>query len=316
MFPTKNVSGGPAGEIQCYALPYGSIGIVSHLLTYWTVAWMGVGRSPIWPFHHMDSGKFDMALSTVSLLTCIPLASISIHRCRLSWHFVLIGVWKLITSVTQSCVAIHRALLIHKATTPTSDTAILLQNTTPHLQQTQYQPAGSQPTQQRPGLYKQSNVTQTSFFHSSDNLPPEAHAKKPDLTPLYWLILYYLGTITGMVGLGALVIADFRQNYYVRCLTYGFIAIVVVLALTTGFYWYKRNLENSQGGYVALRSAYIYTFGGSFMTALAAFGFFSALYSDLVLGAIAGNWAGFPGNGNEILYWAWFAAKRIPMFSH
>ena len=319
MFPTKNVTGGPIGEIQCYALPYGAIGMISHLFTYWTIAWMGVGRTPMWPFHKMDHSKFDIALSAISLLTCIPVATISIHRCRLSWHFILIGIWKLTTSVTQGCVAVHRALITRKANAPASGNAALLANTTPYLQQTGYHPVGSpNPQQQRPGMYRHTNTTQHSFFHSDDQNPPQALAKAKhlDYAPLWWLILYFLGTITGMVGLFGLIIADFRHNSDVRSLTYSFLVIVTVRALTTGTYWYTRHIETSAGGYEALKAAYIQTFGGFFIALLAAFGFFSALYSDLVLGAIAQNWSGFPSRDNQALYWAWFAAKRLPMFSH
>jgi hypothetical protein len=44
LLPKPNATGGPAGEIECYALPYGAIGIISNLLTFWTMAWMAVGR--------------------------------------------------------------------------------------------------------------------------------------------------------------------------------------------------------------------------------------------------------------------------------
>jgi hypothetical protein len=112
LLPTPNVTGGPAGEIQCYALPFGAVGIISHLLTDWTIAWMIYGKAPLWPGHDMDSYLFDMFLATISLCTCVPIASITIHRCRLSWHFVLICIWKLVTSVSLACVTLHRCLII------------------------------------------------------------------------------------------------------------------------------------------------------------------------------------------------------------
>jgi hypothetical protein len=167
-------------------------------------------------------------------------------------------------------------------------------------------------------MYKQSNPTLNSFFTDGDQDHPQTHAKpkQRNYNPLYWLILYFFGTMTGMIGLLALVITDFRHNSDVRSLTYGFAVAIVVLALTSGTYWYKRHMEKSTGGYEALKAAYIHTFGGFFIALLAAFNFFSALYSDLVLGAIAQNWSGFPSENNQVLYWAWFAAKRLPLFSH
>jgi hypothetical protein len=45
------------------------------------------------------------------------------------------------------------------------------------------------------------------------------------------------------------------------------------------------------------------------------FGAMGAFYSDWILGAIAGKWSGMPSGDNEWLYWSYFAAKRLPMFS-
>jgi hypothetical protein len=94
LLPTPNITGGPAGEIQCYALPYGALGLISHLLTYWTIACVSWGRIPIWPKRRIKECNYDMFLAVLALCTCIPIASITVNRCRLSWHFVLICIWK------------------------------------------------------------------------------------------------------------------------------------------------------------------------------------------------------------------------------
>ncbi|KAF2181025.1 hypothetical protein K469DRAFT_713882 [Zopfia rhizophila CBS 207.26] len=315
ILPTKNATGGPMGEIQCYALPYGAIGIISHLLTYWTIAWMGVGKIPLWPWHNLKSSNFDMAVAVVTILTCIPLASVSIHRCRLSWHFVLIGVWKLITSVTLACVTIHRGIITRRALKSNSNSGSesLLNNMTPQVQQTTYSPYAS-PNPQRSRMYSRpNNSTYTSLFTSDDDNTPQV---KTNHSPLYWLILYLLGTIAGMTGLCALIYTSFRHNKDVRHLTYGFAGAIIILPIIVALYFYKSHLQKPQGGGRVLKSAYQHAFWGAAITGIAAFGFFSALYSDLALGAIAGKWSGFPSEDFAPLYWAWFAAKRLPMLSH
>ncbi|KAF2494915.1 hypothetical protein BU16DRAFT_51086 [Lophium mytilinum] len=304
MLPDKNVTGGPLGEIQCYALPYGAIGIISHLLTYWTIAWIGYGRVPLWPKHHISSSKFDLCLAAISMITCIPIATVSIHRCRLSWQFILIGVWKLVTSVVVGAMGIHRAILAREKKPAPSPAGTPLTQPSPYLSP-------------NPGMYKQPNHTTTSFF----TLVPETPIAKPkhNTAPLWWLILYLLGTVTGMTGLIALIITSFRHNKDVRSLTYGFTIAVIVLSMATAAYWYKIHWEANRNGYTgltALTSAYKDTFGSFFLAFIGAFGFFAALYSDLVLGAIAQNWGGFPSEDNSALYWTWFVAKRICMFSH
>ena len=42
---------------------------------------------------------------------------------------------------------------------------------------------------------------------------------------------------------------------------------------------------------------------------------FGVLYSDWILGEIAGNLVGIPSGDVRALYWAYFAAKRLPMFT-
>lgn len=51
-------------------------------------------------------------------------------------------------------------------------------------------------------------------------------------------------------------------------------------------------------------------------TAIAILCFFGVLYSDWVLGFMTGNLLGAPGTANPVIFWTYFAAKRLPlMFS-
>jgi hypothetical protein len=314
LLPKPNATGGPAGEIECYALPYGAIGIISNLLTFWTMAWMAVGRIPLWPWYRMNSSKFDMVLAVVTLCTCIPIASITIHRCRLSWHFILIGVWKLVTSVSLACVTLHRCFIARREDKDRARNAPM--SRTPHLQMaqsTQYSPLGSpNPTPNPQAMYKQGNNSTALTFFTDTSHPP----LRKDYTPLYWLVLYLAGTVCGMTGLLALVYTSFRHNRLIRNLSYGFAAPAIVLPLLTAVFFYKKHLELPNGGYEVLISTYKQTTGGALISLIAVFGVFSALYSDLVLGAIADNLFGLPSGDFAPLYWAWFVAKRVSLLSH
>lgn len=42
---------------------------------------------------------------------------------------------------------------------------------------------------------------------------------------------------------------------------------------------------------------------------------FGLLYMDWILGAIAGNFAGVPSKGNALLYWTYFAVKRLGLLA-
>jgi putative effector of murein hydrolase LrgA (UPF0299 family) len=298
LLPSPNVTSGPVGEIQCYALPYGAVGIISHLLTYWTIAWLSVGQTPLWPWHKMRTWKFDMFLAILALCTCIPIASITMHRCRLSWHFLLICIWKLVTSVSLACITIHRCLIIRRDLKPS--------NRHGYQQAMTNEPYNN-------AMYEQPR--NSSAFFSQDNIKSTNRNDRKNLTPLWWLTLYLSGTIVGMVGLCSLLYTAFRHDKTIRHLTYGFGAAMAIIPLLVAIYWYIQHLEKAEGGSRVCMSAFWHTLGGAILAFTAVFGFFSSLYSDLVLGSIADNLFGLPSVDFAPLYWAWFIAKRLPMLS-
>lgn len=299
--PNPNITGGPAGEIQCYALPYGAMGIISHLLTYWTIAWIGWGKVPLWPANNMHQYQLDLFLAIATLCTCIPIASITIVRCRLSWHFILISIWKLVTSVSVAFISIHRCIIIRRE--GKLRTAAANEST--------YQLVGYDSYQNHHA--SQSNeggrITQ---FSSND---PSRDQKKADLSPLFWLLLFLAGTVVGMVGLGSMLWKNFAHDKTIRRLTYGFAAPMVILPGMVAAYWYTTHCCGASSGRHGLQRAYRHTFRGALAAFVAVFGFFSALYGDLVLGIIAGNILGIPTGDVAPLYWIWFVAKRVPMLS-
>jgi hypothetical protein len=285
LFPTPNITGGPAGEIQCYALPYGALGLISHLLTYWTIACVSWGRIPIWPKRRIKECNYDIFLAILALCTCIPIASITMNRCRLSWHFLLICIWKLLTSVSLACITIHRCIVIRRE-----------------------EPQSGTEDAERAGNPQED-------AHDTSRHSRIIHAKI-DLTPLWWLLLYLAGTIVGMVGLCSLLYTTFRQDETIRSLTYGFGGALAIIPVLIAIYWFQRSLsDDKKGGRKAFLLAFRNTFGGAFLGFIAVFGFFSSLYSDLVLGTIANNITGLPSQDFAPIYWAWFIAKRLPLLS-
>ena len=76
------------------------------------------------------------------------------------------------------------------------------------------------------------------------------------------------------------------------------------------------------GGFVALGLEEYGLIGrtvGAFVGVLAAsvsgVSVVGALYSDWILGAIAGNYGGVPSGDNVWLYWGYFVAKKLPLGS-
>jgi len=112
--------GTPAQEIQCYALPYGGLGFLSHALTYYQIIIVSFHRTPLAPWRKLSldyrfkasfSVLWDITINVISMIWSVTLAGFTISSCRNSWPFVLIGVWKATLSISLNAVGITRVLM-------------------------------------------------------------------------------------------------------------------------------------------------------------------------------------------------------------
>lgn len=255
MLPTKGTS--LQDEIKCYSLPYGGIGFLSHMLTYWAMFWLGFGRRPWMPWKHLDEGIFDLVLMTGQLLISIAIASFTIVRCQDRWQFVLIATWKLVTSVEVGIWGLRASVLaLH------------------NKKGAKYNPLDTE------GI--------KLIWHYKEWMP-------------YTLFTFYAaGMITGMVGLLSLV-WEWRHDRQVVeisaiffAITGAVILVCLIMLICCCFRSWKSNLKIVMG----------ILFTGILVC---------ALYSDWILGIIAGNLVGAPSGDQSVLYWAYFAAKRLPL---
>ena len=112
VLPSKPGSSSVQAELQCYGLPYGAIGFVSHILTYWAVLLIASKRRPLMPWKKLEHNVLDLILSSGSVIVSVLLAVLTIVRCRNSWQFLVIAVWKTTLSFTLGMVGLHRAFQI------------------------------------------------------------------------------------------------------------------------------------------------------------------------------------------------------------
>jgi hypothetical protein len=89
-----------ADEIQCYSIPYGLIGFLSHLLSYYTILITAFGRRPLAPWRPLE--ERNRIVNILQLIGTVGLALYTIYACHNRWQFVLLGVWKLLWNVVKS----------------------------------------------------------------------------------------------------------------------------------------------------------------------------------------------------------------------
>lgn len=263
MLPVKGAS--LSEEIKCYSLPYGGIGFLSHILTYWALFWLGFGRKPYWPCSKLSAGLFDLFLAFIQTVISIAIAGYTIHRCQNRWQFVLIAVWKVVLSLEVGIFGFSAAIKARDRS----------KNNKSDRESYSYSPVS-------PAVSKTLQKMKTIW--SID-----------DWTP--WTLLFYAaGMVVGMVGLLSIV-WNLRHNEQILDITAVFGAvtatIIVVCILLVFFHCCSCMSINIGKAILAM----------FFTTILVC-----ALYSDWILGVIAGSLEGFPTSDNVFLYWVSFSS--------
>jgi hypothetical protein len=223
----------------------------------------------------MNFKFLNLIIAIISLTTSCVLAIITLARCHKEWQYLLLAMWKLLLSCTINIMGIHRCLI-------------------------------------------------------------DKHNKS--IAPFLWLTVYLIGIILGLVGLISLVVESWSYQP-VRAVTGAFLGIAVgfgiIAALAIPRRGYKETyhprepegmqyvlslfgLGSNDYGYDVRRHEYkswgCLPAARNVIPAVVAFvGFFAALYSDWALGVMTRNLAGAPSHDIAVLYYIYFAAKRLPL---
>jgi hypothetical protein len=187
-----NKSPGTAGQIQCYSLPYGAIGFVSHILTYWTLFCIVGGRRPLMFWKPVTGRLWGVWLTATMLVLTISISVWTIVRCREDWQLLVIAVWKLTMSVTLGCVCLHRSRMLERNSGGIG--------------------------------YQQVNGKSPEVGGNGEE------AKDVRLKLLAWLPIYGCGIVVGMSGLVSLVHHNWH-NHLVQIVTVSFAGAVFGTAL-------------------------------------------------------------------------------------
>lgn len=266
-----------SNEIKCYGLPYGGIGFLSHILTYYSIICIGLGVKPLLPGVHLRHSIFDLVVAICSLLGSSINAVVVMARCRREWQFLLLALWKLSLSCTLGCMCVHRALLVRHA--------------------------GEVKKSKKPFFWLSVYATTivlglAGLFSLVRRSWDNPHVRI--VTGAFW------GIAGGLAFISALLPQTTTTEYEFERERDGLVAYVQR--------WFGQDTRET---YTVLLESTTWGPGrclqSFFASALMLTGLLAALYSDWVLGVITGNLAGVPSGDVRVIYWIYFVAKRLPL---
>lgn len=295
-------------QIQCYALPYGAIGFASHLLTYFTAFMLSRGRNPFLVWRKLDHRRFNLTVAIIGFLITLILTILTMVRCRRTWPFILIAVWKLVLSVTLTGMTVQASLEIFELPKAAKTPEVAYN---PYFANNPYQAnstvGGYHPLKGSTSTFTLRRMNEDGeYVERSINLP---QGKERYHRVWYWFPLYFVGSVIGFVGIMNVVGKHINENHRVKIITgvFGGVTLIVVLAVLVACWLFMSG------------SGCCGTVGVSFLAgagvAVFVLSVLFAFYTDWVLAALAGDLVGTPSGDNAVFYWMYFAAKRLPMLS-
>jgi hypothetical protein len=120
--------------------------------------------------------------------------------------------------------------------------------------------------------------------------------------------------LAGIAGLMALVVRLKAASHPgVRGLTAGFYTIVGVgvISIAAGIAFLTLTRHSIGDGAAKAKKLVIY----GLVWVVGSFSILAVFYSDWVLGVMTKNLTGLPSGDNSALFWTYWIAKRLPMFS-
>ncbi|KAK1975837.1 hypothetical protein LZ30DRAFT_604748 [Colletotrichum cereale] len=79
-------------EMECYGLPYGTTGFVSHLLTYYTAITLAYNRTPLFPLKKLNDGPQNKYLAITKRILTTAASIASIVRCVDTWYVLITSI--------------------------------------------------------------------------------------------------------------------------------------------------------------------------------------------------------------------------------
>lgn len=114
-------------QVQCYSIPYGGVGFVSHLATFYIIIMLAIQRRPS-TWGKTRHRTFDQVISVVSIVTTVAAWVIHMSQCESFQYLVTIAAWELVYSIIFGCMSFHAACWVQRSTVTNDIEAPDLQN--------------------------------------------------------------------------------------------------------------------------------------------------------------------------------------------
>ena len=294
--------------LQCYSLPYGALGFVGHIITLYTFICLWGRRRPSNPWRQLGNHpRWVRFIGIITLVVTLTFAIFAIAQCSdKNGSLVLNGLLNASVSLLLGCTACVVAPCISEPdpSSPSSG------DTPPPESQTSDIESNSISEKLVSSVVSSVWPTEKSPIQSPDGVESQTTSQQPKTQPAnrftVWIALYLPFSIGGLVGSATLVNRNW-DSHSVQLVTVAAVSVVVCCALfmiAAAFFANDPSKKRPQVS-VAILACFV-------MGVMP----FSPFYSDWVLGAIAGDFAGLPITKSAayfIVYWGYFVANLFPL---
>src|ERR1700722_4189114 len=98
-----------SSEFACYSLPFGGLGFLSHLLTYYTLSCLAFNLCPLYPRNKLKFKRRNAVLAFSALAAGVTAAALTAIRCRHHWQLAHLPTWQLFAALSNAIFSLHTA---------------------------------------------------------------------------------------------------------------------------------------------------------------------------------------------------------------
>lgn len=91
-----------------YSLPYGVLGAISHVLTYYVILCHYYGRRPTMPWKHLKKQPFNMCLVVISSIVSIAIATVTLSRVQETQPLIVLAALQVVLGFIMDALNVHR----------------------------------------------------------------------------------------------------------------------------------------------------------------------------------------------------------------